>query len=330
MTPTVAGKHALITGASSGINLAFARLLLEKGCSVMIGDLQLSDEAKGLLGEYPHPGAQGRPSALFHKVDVASWPELSALWSASLEAFSKIDIVVPGAGVLGPPTSNFWEPPVTETNPDSRSRDSADANPGHYAVLDINLTAPIRMSQLAIGYWTQAKRDGCLLYVGSVAGHVSQPIAPLYCASKYGLHGFVRSLRSLRDQFGIRVSCVAPCYVQVCSCPHQKTHSLETTRAMQRRLSHRNQTQIWSPGAAMWNAHLENCVWTPMDEVVEGMLELVVNEQYGDGTILEISKGHRRIVPDVEPPRVAGPSRSGSSTLIRNLFEGLKNRGLRV
>lgn len=213
MAITVSGKSALVTGAGSGINLEFARLLLKKGCSVLIADLALRPESEALLKEYPHPSPSPgqQPSALFHKTDVSSWPQLSAAWAAALAAFgNKVDIVAPGAGLFEPKWSSFWEPPKTETNPDSTSRDPADSTPGHYAVLDVNLVHPIRLSQLAISHWTQSHQPGTLVHVGSMAGYLYSIGTPLYYASKHGLHGFVRSLGGLKESCGIRTGCVAP------------------------------------------------------------------------------------------------------------------------
>lgn len=139
------------------------------------------------------------------------------MWSAALDAFPTVDIVVPGAGLFEPPSSSFWHAPRTATNPDTPSRDDADADRGHYAVLDVNLVSPIRLSQLAISHWTAGKQAGCLVHVGSVAGFTSAINTPLYFASKHGLHGFVRSLAALRDKMGIRVGCVAPSAVRVSS-----------------------------------------------------------------------------------------------------------------
>lgn len=198
-----------------GINLTFARSLLEKGCSVIIADLRLQPAAEALLKEYPFPAADGKPGAFFHKTNVASWPALSSLWKTALEKAKTIDIVVLGAGLFDPNWSTFWEAPKTETNPDSESRDAADADPGHYAVLDVNLVSPIRLSQLAIGHWTTTKQKGTLVFIGSIAGYTSAITTPLYFASKHGLHGFVRAIGGLRDQLGIRVGCVAPGAVRV-------------------------------------------------------------------------------------------------------------------
>ncbi|KAI1881851.1 hypothetical protein JX265_000677 [Neoarthrinium moseri] len=191
---SVAGKYAIITGGGSGINLAFARLLLSRGCSVLIGDLNLRPEAQQLLSEYPYPPASSRPSAQFHPTDVRSWPQLSALFNKGLSSFPRLDIVCPGAGLFEPRFSNFWHPPRTGTNPDTPSRDIAADVGGDgcntYATLDVNLTHPIRLSQLAIGYWTQQRAPGCLVHVSSIAGQAASIGTPLYFASKHGLSGF--------------------------------------------------------------------------------------------------------------------------------------------
>lgn len=122
---------------------------------------------------------------------------------------------MPGAGIFEPAWSSFWHAPKTASNPDTKSHDAAEAEPGTYAVIDVNLTHPIRLSQLAIGHWTQTHRPGCLVHVSSIAGHAFGFGTPLYFASKHGLHAFVRSLGEMRDRVGIRCSAVAPGAVMV-------------------------------------------------------------------------------------------------------------------
>lgn len=195
------------------------QLLLSKGCSVVIADIALSPEATQLLAKYSRdePRAAGGegPFALFHKTDVTSWPQLNSLWETTIKVHGKVDIVVPGAGVFEPMSSSFWRAPKTDTNPETPSRDAADAEPGHYAIIDLNLTAPIRLSQMAIGHWTTNKQKGCLVHVGSIAGYLDTPIRPLYHTTKHGIHGFVSCMAPLRDALGIRVSAVAPGPVKV-------------------------------------------------------------------------------------------------------------------
>ncbi|EXF80690.1 hypothetical protein CFIO01_07543 [Colletotrichum fioriniae PJ7] len=297
---------------ASSINLAFAKLLLEKGCSVMIGDLALRPEAQQLLEQYPHPqpgsdNNTNRPSALFQETNVASWPDLSRLWSKALSSFSRIDIVVPGAGLFEPAWSSFWHPPKTGTNPDSESRDAADAEPGTYAVLDVNLTHPIRLSQLAIGYWTQDGKGGCLVHVSSIAGHAAGIGSPLYIASKHGLHGFVRCMAGMRDRLGIRCSAVAPGAVM---------------------------TPMWSedPGKKHMTQGEGVELFLEPEEVARGMLELCDNPEYGNGTILEVSKGATRVVPlyRAEPPSGVGVVLPRLAENAEKVWKKLEGPGLKI
>jgi NAD(P)-dependent dehydrogenase (short-subunit alcohol dehydrogenase family) len=238
MVLSVAGKYAIVTGAGSGINLEFARALLQRGCSVLIGDLALRPEAQALVNQYPPPaassGAAPKPHVLFHKTNVASWPQLSSLFDRGVTAFPQVDIVVGGAGIFEPKWSAFWNAPKTATNPDSESSDPADAEPGTYASIDVNLTHPIRLSQLAIGYWMKKQLPGCLVHVSSIAGHSVGIGSPLYFASKSGLHAFVRSLGALKETSNIRVSAVAPGTVKVSSSVPVLFSDLEPYKALPR------------------------------------------------------------------------------------------------
>jgi NAD(P)-dependent dehydrogenase (short-subunit alcohol dehydrogenase family) len=163
--------------------------------------------------EHPHPPVEeGKASLSFHKTDVVSWAQLSSLWATALELFPRIDIVVPGAGIYDPPSSSFWYPPGVEGGP---SRDKADAEIGAYAAFTINLIHPIRLAQVAIGYWTTNKLPGSLLFTGSIAGNVAGIGTPFYYSSKAGLHNFVRSVGGLRQKLRVRVMCIAPSIVRV-------------------------------------------------------------------------------------------------------------------
>ncbi|WAO86716.1 Hypothetical protein NCS54_00400000 [Fusarium falciforme] len=290
-TITVQGKHALITGAGSGINLCFARMLLEKGCSVLIADLKLQPEAEELLKQYPFPAADGQAGAFFQKTNVASWPELSSVWKTAVDRFSSVDIVVAGAGLFEPKWASFWEAPKTESNRNTVSADPADADPGHYAVLDVNLASPIRLSTL--------------VHVGSMAGYGAGITTPLYFASKHGLHGFVRSLGGLRDELGIRVGCVAPGAVS---------------------------TPLWHDDPTKAVMLDEDTVLIEPEEIAQGMWQLVVNEELGDGTILEVTKGATRVVPLFNAPVPTGEGIlvPGYAASMGTLYEKLRNEGLSV
>ncbi|KAI1343173.1 short chain dehydrogenase [Xylariaceae sp. FL0016] len=302
---SVAGKCAMITGAGSGINLAFARLLLERGCSVLIGDLNLRPEAQQLLSEYPHPQSKG-PSALFHHTDVTSWPQLSSLFQRGLSSFGKVDIICPGAGLFEPDFASFWNPPKSPTNPDTPSVDSAVAEPGTYKLLEVNLTHPIRLSQLGISHWTRNNIPGTLVHIGSIAGYTAAIGTPLYFASKHGLHGFVRSLGSLRDEVGIRVGAVAPGPVR---------------------------TPMWSedPTKAAMSGGGQEITLRP-EEIAESMLRLCEDPELGDGTILEVLAGATRVLSMYNAPAPSGKDvlMKGYAKAGEALLEELKTKGLTV
>ncbi|PNP56151.1 hypothetical protein THARTR1_03676 [Trichoderma harzianum] len=175
---------------------------------------------------------------------------------------------------MDPKWSSFWEPPKSATNPNSPSRDDALGDPGHYAVIDINLIHPIRLSQLAIAHWTSRGIPGSLLVVGSMAGYTYSIGTPLYYASKHGVHGFVRSLGYLRDSAGIRTAAIAPGAVD---------------------------TPLINDDAEKRSKLRADLVASP-DDIAQAMLELLEDPQYGDGTILEATAAGTRVVPAFNAP----------------------------
>lgn len=149
------GKAAIVTGGGAGINLAITKLLLARGCSVMIADLRLGPEADQLV--QAHQAAKGgnsRPSVHFHPTDVNNWAQLSALWAAALRAFSgTVDVVVNGAGVTDT-GSSFWHAPGC----DPLARDAADQERGLYRIFGVNTIGPIRLAQIALDHWFEENR----------------------------------------------------------------------------------------------------------------------------------------------------------------------------
>lgn len=83
---------------AQGINLAFAKLLLENGCSVLIADLALRPEAQEVVNKYSETSGSS-PRAIFQKTDVTDWNQLEQVFSVAEKEFGELDIVCPGAGV---------------------------------------------------------------------------------------------------------------------------------------------------------------------------------------------------------------------------------------
>lgn len=277
MASSVLGKTALVTGAGSGsrfqlwffgricesltqelqtgINFAFARLLLSRGCNVVFADLALRPEAREVVDNYGHPPRDARPLAVFQKTDVASWSDLSAAYDATKDQFGRVDIVCPGAGVFEPPWSSFWRPPGT-------GPEVADTVIGNgYKSININLVHPIRLTQLAIldhirelrrgnGSSTHPKKT--ILHVSSVNGQVAPLWTPLYNASKHALNGFVRTLAPLEKNLGIRVVAVAPGLVK---------------------------TPLWSDNSDKQHPLSANATWVTGEDVAQVMLNTIERDE---------------------------------------------------
>lgn len=313
VTHPVKGKSAIVTGGGSGINLAFATLLLQNGCNVVIADLALRPEAQAIVDKYN--GRSGATKAVFQKTDVTDWSQLVDLFMLAEKEFREIDIVCPGAGVYEEHWSNFWRPPGT-----SESRDEELG--GRYRLLDINLTHPIRVTQLAISHFLQYRKPNSrkhIIHISSIAGQKPSIIAPIYVATKHAINGLVRSLAELDEKFGIRVTAVAPGLI--------KTPLW---------LEHPEKLKIFDEGQDEWV--------TP-EEVGEVMLALVQQEEVSEiigniegkgtlfpvagGTILEVSKTVRAVNPfnDPGPSNRAGNTAANAETAEADVFELLSTLG---
>ncbi|KAK7214643.1 hypothetical protein V2G26_002646 [Clonostachys chloroleuca] len=205
MALNVTLKVVIVTGAGSGINYSFAKLLLENKCNVILADLALRLEAAELVSSYSDGNTT--PRAIFMLIDVTNWKQLEEMFEMAEKEFGHADIICPRAGVFEPPTSNFWIPPGTGS--------SSDLPQNHYASFDINLSHPIRCTQLAISHFIKHKTPGSIVLISSIASQFPYIGCPLDTASKHAISGFVRSLAALEQPPNsnvppIRVSAVAP------------------------------------------------------------------------------------------------------------------------
>ncbi|KAJ7330369.1 NAD-dependent 15-hydroxyprostaglandin dehydrogenase [Mycena albidolilacea] len=300
----VKGKTALITGAGSGINFCFAKLLVSKGCNVMIADLALRPESQALVDEY-NGKDESKPRASFVKTDVTVWSELNAMFKACYSEFGALDVVCPGAGIFEPGWSNFWHPPGSP-----ESGDPVDGN--GYKLLDVNVVHPIRTTQLAIaeflnplqGLKVSPANVKQIVHISSMAGQTFGLPAPLYIASKHAINGFVRCMGGLEKPLGIKVTGVAPGVVKT-------------------PLFLENPDKLKS-------VDQERDIWVTPEEVAEGMLRCMESEELPGGTILEIGAGVTRKVEafnDPGPLERPGMTSSNMQVKIDEVFEWLAKEG---
>jgi len=255
------GKIAVVTGAGSGISLSFARFAVRHGARVVVADLKLTEDGENFLR------GEGVAAAIFTKCDVSKRADLENLIEVSQKEFGDVpDVYIAGAGVFEPAWSNFWD----------------DTEEDDYAELKINVTHPLKLSRIAIRALLGKNKKGVILIMTSLAGFQGTYSAPMYCASKHAIVGFVRSMAQLDALEGIKVCAVAPGLVQ---------------------------TPLWTdyPDKMKQFGYTEDNSTTP-DVVANVMMELVTDGKWAGGTILESTKGGTRPLGtwNVEPPASKG------------------------
>ena len=180
------GKVAVVTGASSGLGVAFAQALAEAGADVVLG----ARRADRLAGTAALVQAAGRRS-LEVATDVSKPADCQALVDAAMAEFGRVDVLVNNAGI------GTAVPATRETVEQFES------------VIDVNLNGCYWMAQ-ACGRVMQP--GSSIINISSVLGITTARLPQAaYAASKAGLIGLTRDLAqqwSLRK--GIRVNCLAP------------------------------------------------------------------------------------------------------------------------
>jgi 3-oxoacyl-[acyl-carrier protein] reductase len=182
----LAGKTALITGATGGLGSAIARALHGQGASVAISGTRQDGLAK-LASELTR--VHVLPCNLQDKVAV------EALVPSAEAAMGSLDILVNNAG-------------ITRDNLFMRLRDD-----DWDTVLNVNLSAAFRLSR-AVLRGMMKRRFGRIISITSVVGVTGNPGQGNYAASKAGLIGMSKSLAAEVASRNITVNCVAPGFIE--------------------------------------------------------------------------------------------------------------------
>ena len=182
-------KVILITGASSGIGEACARLLAHKGARVLLG-ARRSDRLEALVGEIREAGG----TAEFRRLDVTSRADTQAFVDFAVERFGRVDVLINNAGVM--PLS-----PLEALKVDEWDR-----------MIDVNIRGVLH-GIAAVLPLMQAQRSGQLVNIASIGAYSVVPTGAVYCATKYAVRAISEGLR---QEVGgdIRVTLVSPGVVE--------------------------------------------------------------------------------------------------------------------
>ncbi|MCM3205374.1 MULTISPECIES: SDR family oxidoreductase [Paenibacillus] len=181
----VKGKVVVVTGASSGIGEATARLLAQQGAHVVIGARRV-ERLQALASSIRSEGGSVEVQAL----DVTQLEEMQSIVDLALTRYGRLDVVVNNAGLM--PLSPLEALKVDEWN----------------RMIDVNIRGVLH--GIAAGLPVMRKQGaGQFINIASIGAYAVTPTASVYCATKYAVRAITEGLR-LEVGGDIRVTLVSP------------------------------------------------------------------------------------------------------------------------
>lgn len=181
-------KVVLITGASSGIGEATARVLARTGAAVVLG-ARRTERLQALAEQIAADG--GRAHAI--GLDVTSRESVQAFVDEAVRTFGRVDVLVNNAGIM--PLSAMAALKVEEWD----------------RMVDVNIKGVLH-GIAAVLPVMHRQQSGQIINVSSIGGLSVVPTAAVYCATKYAVRAISDGLRQENDR--IRVTCVYPGVVE--------------------------------------------------------------------------------------------------------------------
>ena len=167
----ISGKSIIITGASSGIGEATAKMLAERGAKLMLA-ARREDKLDKLVSQIEAAGG----TAAYQVVDVTKQSQVQALADETLKQYGKIDVIINNAGIM--PLSRIDKFLVEEWE----------------RTIDINIKG-VLYGIAAVLPAMQKAQSGHIINISSVAGHVVFPGAAIYCGTKFAVRAITEGLR---------------------------------------------------------------------------------------------------------------------------------------
>ena len=191
MSKSLAGKTALITGSTSGIGLAYAKLLAGEGANIVINGF---GDADAIEKERLELESLSGAKALYSGHDLTKADEIEAMMAQAAEAFGGVDILINNAGTQHvSPVEDF---PVDKWN----------------LIIALNLTSAFHTTRLAVPYM-KSKKWGRIIQTASAHSKAASPFKSAYVTAKHGLAGFTKTVALEVATFGITANCISPGYV---------------------------------------------------------------------------------------------------------------------
>jgi len=186
MSNNIKGKVVVITGASSGLGEATARLLSGQGASVVLGARRV-DRIQALVDELTGSGSK----ALAITTDVTQYDQVKRLVDAAVRTYGRIDVMINNAGLM--PMSPLERVKIDDWN----------------QMIDVNIKGVLYGIAAALPYMKQQKA-GHIINVSSVAGHKVRAGGAVYAATKHAVLALSEGLRQEVKPYNIRTTVISP------------------------------------------------------------------------------------------------------------------------
>ena len=188
---SLAKRHALVTGSTSGIGLAIARALAREGADVVINGMgdpaKIEAERAGIEKEF---GVK----AFYNGADMTKPAEIAAMVADAQAKLGSLDILVNNAGIQ-------YVSPIEDFPPEKWD-----------AIIAINLSAAFHAIRAAVP-GMKAQKWGRIISTASAHSLVASPFKSAYVAAKHGIAGLTKTVALELATSGVTANCISPGYV---------------------------------------------------------------------------------------------------------------------
>lgn len=182
----ISGKVVVITGASSGLGEATAKMLSSMGASVVLG-ARRKERIETLAKELNSNGGK----ALAVVTDVSDYEQVKNLVDTAVKEYGRVDVMINNAGLM--PQSLLEQLHIEEWN----------------QMIDVNIKGVLYGMAAALPYMKD-QISGHFINVSSVAGHGVHPGSSVYSATKYAVRAISEGLRQEVKPYNIRTTIISP------------------------------------------------------------------------------------------------------------------------
>jgi 3-oxoacyl-[acyl-carrier protein] reductase len=190
MSKKLAGKVAVVTGASKGIGAAIARHLADEGAAVVVNYSSSKEGAERVVADITRSGGK----AVAVRANVAKEAEIPRLFAAAKEAFGRLDVLVNNAGI-------YEFAPLGEITAEH-----------FHKLFDLNVLGLLLTTQEAAKHF--GPDGGSVVNISSVVSTSAPPNTSVYSATKAAVDAVTRSLAKELGPRKIRVNSINPGMVE--------------------------------------------------------------------------------------------------------------------